>query len=157
MKPCVFVSVQSTLVLHRASDFNISDTATLTIINDDTATFSVADVTVSETAGAATVTVALDLPIEGGATLTLMSADFAPVDAAAGQRLQRNPPQRCFLPVTSTTAQSFSVGIIDDTLVENLVEGTEQFRIDITAVNPVEAIAASAFNLGDTATVSIYR
>ena len=60
-----------------------------------------------------------------------------------------------FFASNSTTAQSFSVGIIDDTLVENLVEGTEQFRIDITAVNPVEAIAASAFNLGDTATLSI--
>ena len=39
--------------------------------------------------------------------------------------------------------------------LKNLVEGTEQFRIDISAVNPVEAIAASAFNLGDTATVFI--
>ena len=59
------------------------------------------------------------------------------------------------MPVTAPQLKVSSVGIIDDTLVENLVEGTEQFRIDISAVNPVEAIAASAFNLGDTATVSI--
>ena len=59
------------------------------------------------------------------------------------------------MPVTAPQLKVSVVGIIDDTLVENLVEGTEQFRIDISAVNPVEAIAASAFNLGDTATVSI--
>ena len=80
---------------------------TLTIINDDSATFSVADVTVSETAGAATVTVALDLPIEGGATLTLMSADFAPVDAAAGSDYSATTAT-LFFASNSTTAQSFS-------------------------------------------------
>ena len=59
------------------------------------------------------------------------------------------------MPVTAPQLKVSVLALLTIPWLENLVEGTEQFRIDITAVNPVEAIAASAFNLGDTATVFI--
>ena len=49
-----------------ASDIDVTDTATLTILNDDTATVTIADVSGNEDDGAITVTVIVDNAVDGG-------------------------------------------------------------------------------------------
>ena len=58
-----------------SSNITITDTSTLTINNDDSATLSIADVSGDEDAGDITVTVTLDNPVDGGFTVDMNSAD----------------------------------------------------------------------------------
>ena len=50
-----------------------TDTATLTIIDDDSATLSIADVTVDESAGTATISVVVDAAVQGGFTVDVIA------------------------------------------------------------------------------------
>src|SRR5437763_9563281 len=58
-----------------ATAIDATDTATGTIANDDTATLTVADVTVDESAGTMTFTVTLDADVQGGLTVNFATAD----------------------------------------------------------------------------------
>lgn len=58
-----------------AFSVNITDTALITITNDDTAALTIADVSGAENGGAITVTVSLDNPVQGGFTVDVSSAD----------------------------------------------------------------------------------
>ncbi|MGA1722085.1 MAG: Calx-beta domain-containing protein, partial [bacterium] len=53
----------------------ISDNATVTITNDDTASLTIADVSVAESAGTATISVVLDNPVDGGFAVDVSSLD----------------------------------------------------------------------------------
>lgn len=117
----------------------------LQIEDDETATFTIDDVTVSEADGMATFTVSVDSPLDvdvmidvGYSDDTTVAADFdGTVDTVT------------FM-ANSTTSQTVMVPITDD----NLVELTESFTASL-AVNSSSVIGTRGVVVSDTATATI--
>jgi Ca2+-binding RTX toxin-like protein len=124
-----------------------NDDATITITDDDIATFTVGNVTVNEADGAATFSVSLSNPIDtaanidvsyGGGTATGSNTDY---DSA---------PDVAMFAANSTTAQVVTVAITNDVLVEL----TETFTVSL-AVNSGTALGTRSVNVTDQATGTI--
>ena len=122
---------------------NISDTAIGTIIDNDAAVVTVADVTVNESAGTATITVNLDNDLDQDLTVDVSfggdGSDFA------------NSTQNVTWTAGETGNKTFTIAITDDLLVEATVES---FRIDL-AVNASTPLNGRDVTTNDTGTLSI--
>ncbi|MEM6978805.1 MAG: Calx-beta domain-containing protein [Planctomycetota bacterium] len=123
------------------TSIDITDTATLTVLDDDTTTFTIADVTVDESDSTATVTVISSAAVAGGFTVDTFAIDdtaVSPDDFTAGT-----------FPLTfvgsANESQTFSIAIIDDAIVEDI----ETFLVQLQNASIADA------DLSDTATVSI--
>ena len=123
----------------------ITDTATLTINNDDTAALTIADVSGNENDGAITVTVTLDNAVQGGFTVDAATADGT-ATLADTDYTQVTGETLTFVG-TASESQTFTVTPTGDTKLE-----------------PGETVGLSLFNLlgtslavdiSDTATLTI--
>ncbi len=99
---------------------DLTDTGTGTITDNDTATFNFDDVTVNETAGTLTFTVSLSNPIDTVAKVNLTYGGGA---ATGGGADYDSTSDQLTFGSNSTTAQTVTVAINDD----NLVEAAETF------------------------------
>lgn len=123
----------------------LAETASLsdaTILNDDTATLTVSDVTVDEAAGTVSVTVTLDLEVDGGFSYDYTTADGT---AIAGSDY-------------TTTTGSFTTGaageqqtIVIPILADGIPEADETFSVSLSnvtpfgSVSPLSVVSVSAF------------
>ena len=114
-----------------SGDINITDTATLTITNEDTAALTITDVSGDEDGGNLTVTVTLDNAVAGGLTVDMSTADG-----------------------TATTADSDYTAITNETLTfAGTVGETQTFTFQPTADTKLEAdetVTISMSNLAPT-------
>ncbi|MFM9960443.1 MAG: beta-propeller fold lactonase family protein, partial [Planctomycetaceae bacterium] len=124
---------------------NLSDTGTGTITDNDTATFTIDDVTKNETDGTMTFTVSLSNPIDTTATVNV---SFADVTTSAGDFAHTT--QQVTFAANSTTAQLVTVAITND----NTVEVTETFTASLT-LDGTTPLTGRSSNLTDTATGTI--
>ena len=130
-------------------------TATATITDNDTAVFTIEDVTVDEGAGTLVFTVsvsnALDIPVT-------IDVTYADVTTAVGDFT--HTAGHATFAARSTTAQTVSVPITDDTLVE----ATETFTASLATATVLGGRSVNLANTGtgtitdnDAATVSIAK
>ena len=130
------------------TDINITDTATITIFDNDTATVTISDVSGNEDDGAITVTATLNNAVDGGFDVDVSTADG-----------------------TATTADNDYIGITNQALTFAGIAGeTETFTVTPNADADIEQnetltvsmsnlvptrVSASDINITDTATVTI--
>ncbi|GAA4356577.1 hypothetical protein GCM10023151_04630 [Kangiella marina] len=100
---------------------------TVTISDNDSASVTVADVSVDEAANSATFTITLNGAVEGG---TDVNYSFTDGSATGGTDYNSTAGSVTFTGADGET-QTFAVAITDDTLVE----GTETFTVNLDAVN----------------------
>ncbi|WP_197451697.1 Calx-beta domain-containing protein [Rosistilla oblonga] len=137
-----FIASLSTATAIGARDVTATDTATGTITDDDSATFTVENATIEE-GGTALFTVSLDNPID---TAVVVDIDFSGGTASGSD--YDNAAQTVTFAAGSTTGQTFSVA----TTEENLVELTETF---IASLSLATAIGSRDVTATDTATGTI--
>ncbi len=137
-----FIASLSTATTLGARDVTVTDTATGTITDDDSATFTVENVTIEE-GGNALFTVSLDNPID---TAVVVDVDFS--GGTANGSDYNNAAQSVTFAAGSTTGQTFSVATTED----NLVELTETF---IASLSTATAIGSRDVTATDTATGTI--
>ena len=111
------------LALPTLDPIDISDVAEITISSDDQAQLTVADVTLDEASGSATVTVTLDAATAVGFTVPVSTFDDT---AVAGQDYAATATTLSFSGLANEM-QTFEIAIIDDTDVEQL----EQFTVNL--------------------------
>ena len=123
----------------------VTDTATLTINNDDTAALTIADVSGNEDDGAITVTVSLDNAVQGGfsvdaatadGTATLADSDYAQVTA-----------ETLTFTGTASESQTFTV----TPTLDAVIEADEDFTVGLSNYSG----AVTGVNISDTGTVTI--
>ncbi|WP_442509307.1 Calx-beta domain-containing protein [Novipirellula sp. SH528] len=120
---------------------DVTDTGILFITDNDTATLTVNDVTVNEDAGTATVSVTVDNAVQSGFTV-----DYATVDGTAIQPDDYTSASGILAFIgTAGETQTFTVSIINDTLVEP----SEFFTIALSNASN------NSVNVTDTATITI--
>ena len=129
-----------------ASSATLTATGSRTIaVNDnDTATFTINDVTVAETGGSAQFTVSLDQPIDVDFTVAV---SFGGGSATAGADYDATTQQVTFA-AGSTTSQTVNVPIVND----GLHESTETFT---ASLSPVTALGGRIVVTSDTGTGTI--
>ncbi len=137
-----FIASLSTATSIGSRDVTATDTATGTITDDDSATFTVENVTIEE-GGNALFTVSLDNPID---TAVVVDIDFSGGTASAAD--YNNAAQTVTFAADSTTGQTFSVATTED----NLVELTETF---IASLSTATSIGSRDVTATDTATGTI--
>ena len=140
---------------------NLGSAATITIMDDDTATVTLAGVSVAESAGTVTVSAVLDNNVPGSFTVTALITD---VTATAGSdyTVVSGATVLNFTGAFDQNAvtgeeQSFTVTVTDDTLVE----GDETLIISLTGLmgitTPLDISPTTTFTItdNDTATVTL--
>ncbi|WP_077024935.1 beta strand repeat-containing protein [Fuerstiella marisgermanici] len=126
----------------RVADF--SDVGTGEIVDNDTATFTINDVTVHETDGTTTFTLSLDKALDMAADLDVVYTDNTAVGASGGIGADYdNDADRVTFPAGSTTDVQVTVAITDD----NVVTGERTFT---AALNLVTDVGARRVVLTDT-------
>src|SRR5262245_3710711 len=132
-------------------------TATVNLSDNDTATFTIEDVTVNEGAGTLTFQVSLSNPL---AVVAQVDVSFTDVSTSGSDFTHTT--QTVTFAAGSTTSQAVTVPISDD----QLSEGTETFTasLALNAATPLSGYAKSLTDTGtgtiqdnDTATVSIAK
>ena len=124
-----------------AADIDITDGAQITILNDDQATVTVADVSVNEDDGTATLTLTLDVNVDGGFdvdvstadnTATTADADYAAVNSAT-ETFAGNAGETQTLSVTIGADTQVEADELIDIVLSNVVASTvDAADIDIT-------------------------
>ncbi|WP_162200431.1 DUF7619 domain-containing protein [Kordia jejudonensis] len=119
---------------------NTYESGTITIIDDDTSTFFVNDVTIAEDDGSAIVTVGVSNPNPVETTIQINTVDNSAV----------HPNDYTSLSITTTlapfqTTTTFSIPITDD----NIGEATEDFSVNATVTS------GNTSNSSDSATITI--
>ncbi|QDV68641.1 Serine-aspartate repeat-containing protein D precursor [Rosistilla carotiformis] len=137
-----FTAALSTATDLGSRNVTASDSATGTIIDDDTASFTIESVTVNE-GDTATFTVSLDHPID---TDVIVDIDFTDGTATAAD--YASAPQIVTFAAGTTTAQTFTVA----TTEEDLVELTETFTAALSTSTELGSRNATA---SDSATGTI--
>ncbi len=131
-----------------SGDIDITDSATLTILNDDSATVTIADVSGNEDDGAITVTVIVDSAVDGGFDVDVSTADGTATTADSD-----------YIPVTSQTltfsgtageTETFTVTPIAD----SMVEPNETVIIGMSGLSTV-MVASGDIDITDGAIVTI--
>jgi hypothetical protein len=126
---------------------NTTDTGTGTITDNDTATFTINDVTVNEAAGTLTFTVSLSTPID---TMAKVNVSYGGGTAAGGGTDYDSASDPVTFAANSTTAQTVTVAITDD----NIVEATESFLASL-ALDATTPLTGYSTTLSDTGTGTI--
>jgi gliding motility-associated-like protein/uncharacterized repeat protein (TIGR01451 family) len=114
---------------------NITDGATVTIVNDDTATVTIADVTVSESVGTATFTVTLIGNVQDSFTVnyaTSSNTAIGDVDYTTSNGIVTFP-----VGSLSGAIQTFAVDITDDIFVEP----TETYTVTLSGITGLTTIS----------------
>jgi len=126
----------------------VPNSDTVTISDDDTATFTINDVSVNESAGTMDVTVstvsldkALDIPV-------VVDVSYADVTATGGGTDYDSAADTANFAAGSTVAQTVTVAITDD----NLVEATETFTASLSTAT---ALGTRSTDFSDTGTGTI--
>ena len=130
----------------RLLEFTSTNFSTATILNDDTATLTVSDVTVSESAGTATVTVTLDNAVQDR-----FSYELTTNDGTATQGTDYTTTTGTFTSGSPGEQQTITIPILSD----NEPEGIETFTVSIFNVTPFGSVSASAIDATDVGTVTI--
>ncbi|MEQ9069212.1 MAG: Calx-beta domain-containing protein, partial [Gimesia chilikensis] len=117
----------------------IENQATATIIDEDTAGLSIANVTVDENAGTATLTVTLDAEVEGGVSVDWSTADGT---AQAGTDYTAGAGTLTFTGTAGET-QTITITLTDDSVVE-LTESVLVSLSNLVALNGVTVVQAQA-------------
>ena len=135
-------------VVSKADAISITDTASVTISNDDAASLSIADVSGNEDDGAITVAVTLDAAVDGGLSVNVGTADGTATvadgdyTAVLAETLSFNG--------TSSEIQTFKVlPTKDSSLEEDETLTVSMSNVSTTIVNAADVTAT------DTATVTI--
>lgn len=137
--------------LSNATNVNfISDSQGIgTLTNDDQATITIADVSVNENSGTATITVVTDLAVDG-----LFQVDVSTTDGTAttadGDYTAVSSQTILFTGGAAAESETFTVTLGGDTKVE----ADETINISMSNINP-QAVAASDIIITDTATLTI--
>ncbi|MEL6559789.1 MAG: Calx-beta domain-containing protein [Bacteroidota bacterium] len=131
-----------------ASDIDITDGAMVTIVNDDQASVTIADVTVNEADGTATLTLTLDTEVEGGFNVDVSTADNT-ATLADNDYTAVSSNTESFTGTAGET-QTFDVAITDD----NKVESDELIDIAMSNLTATTVDPADIF-ITDEATVTI--
>ena len=134
---------------------DITDTATLTINNDDTAALTIADVSGNEDDGAITVTVTLDNAVQGGFTVDAATADGT-ATLADSDYSQVSGETLTFVG-TASESQSFTVTPTSDGTIEtdeSLTVGLTNYVGSVSGVDINDTATVTLLN-DDTATLSI--
>lgn len=118
--------------------------ADLTITDNDTATFSINDVSESEDAGTITFSVSVDQPVD---IETQLEVTFADGSATAGDDYEATSKTVTFA-AGSTTSQPVIVNLVNDVAVES----AETFIASLTVTT---AAGDRQFNVSDTGTATI--
>lgn len=124
---------------------DISDSATGTITDNDTATFSIQDVTTTEDSGEAVFAVSISSPVDIDVTV-----DFVPMAGSATFADFNLPTDSVTFSAGTTDTQTVSVVIVDD----NIVELTEQFSAAL-GINTAVVLGSRSVDVADTATATI--
>ncbi len=120
----------------------ITDTATVTISNDDSAAVTIADVSVSENAGSATLTLRLDKAVSGGFSVDVSTSNGS---ASAGSDYTALSSKRVTFSGSAGEAETVSIAINND----SVVEGSETLNVRMSNVSH------NGVQITDTATVTI--
>ncbi|WP_345251326.1 Calx-beta domain-containing protein, partial [Kangiella taiwanensis] len=126
-------------------------TDTVTIADNDNASVTIEDVTVTEAAGTATFTITLNGDVAGG---TDVNYSFTDGTATGGNTDYDSTAGTVTFAGTDGETQTFTVAITDDAIVE----GDETFTVNLDAVNPLVTdtdTAIGTINDNDAATVSV--
>ncbi len=132
------------LAVTSAANASASGTQAIQVSDNDTATFTIGDVSVNESAGNAVLTVSLDKPLNIDVTIDVA---FGGGTATPGLDYDATTQSVTFL-AGSTTPQSINVPIVDD----SLAEPAETF---VASMSTSTALSGQSLNLSDTATVTI--
>ena len=128
-----------------ASSIDVTDTATGTITDNDSATFTIDDVTVNEADMTMTFTVSLDTAID---TNVVVDVSYADVTATGGGADYDSAADQVTFLAGTTTAQTVTVAITED----NVVELTETFTASLSSAT---ALGTRNVTVSDTATGTI--
>ncbi|MFY0632048.1 MAG: gliding motility-associated C-terminal domain-containing protein, partial [Flavobacteriaceae bacterium] len=131
-----------------ASDIDITDDAEVTIINDDSASITISDVTVNEADGTATITATIDNQVDGGFSVDVSTADGTATTADSDYTAVSS--ETLTFTGTANEQQTFMVTIADD----NKVETNEMLTISMSNLVLTSA-DASDLTITDTATLTI--
>ncbi len=119
---------------------DLTDTATATILDDDTATFTINDVTVSESAGAMAFTLATSRPLDID---VIVDVTFTDATATGGADYASTVQHITFL--AGQTSQTVNVALNND----SVVEASETFTVALGTTTP---LGNRSVSLSDTAT-----
>ena len=120
---------------------DISDTASATITDNDTAAISIDDVTVTED-GMLTFAATLNSDVDGGLTVDAVFSD-----ATASAADYDGTTQTLAFAGTAGETQTFTVPLTDDSLVESAEDFTVALDNLLTAVVPVGSIDITDLSL----------
>lgn len=130
-----------------SADINITDTGTVTILNDDSTVITIEDVKVVEADGVANLTATLTNPVQGGFVLNASTVNGTAVFG---------PDYTGFTDTAVATftgtvgeTQSISISITDDMVGEEI----ENFSVTLSSV--AGTTTGASFDITDTATVTI--
>ena len=115
---------------------------TLTISNDDSAAVTIADVSVSENAGSATLTLRLDRAVSGGFSVDVSTSNGS---ASAGSDYTALSSKRVTFSGSAGEAETVSIAINND----SVVEGSETLNVRMSNASH------NGIQITDTATVTI--
>lgn len=120
--------------------------STATIVNDDTATLTVSDVTVNETSGSATVTVTLDNEVQGG-----FSYEFTTNDGSAIAGVDYTTTTGSFSSGSAGAQQSIDIPILADAVPEP----DKTFTVSLFNVTPFGSVDPLSIDATDVGVVTI--
>ena len=126
----------------------ITDTATVTITNDDTATVTFTDASVNENTGSITINVSVDNAVDGGFDVDVNTADNTATTADSDYSAVVNETQT--FAGTASEVESFTITLTGDTKVE----ADEVINLSFANLVPV-TVSSSAINISDTGTATI--
>lgn len=126
----------------------ITDTATVTITNDDTATVTFTDASVNENTGSLTINVSVDNAVDGGFDVDVSTADNTATTADSDYLAVVNETQT--FAGTASEVESFTITLTGDTKVE----ADEVINLSFANLVPV-TVSSSAINITDTGTATI--
>ncbi len=132
----------------RAVTIGGAATGTATILDDDTTTLTVADVTLAENGGSMLFTVTSSAAVQGDFTV---DAATAPLTAVPGVNYTTTAGTLSFTGTAAGQSQAFSVPILND----GVVTGDKTFQVNLS--NPVgpAGVPAAQFTVTDTAVGTI--
>ncbi|MBO6662228.1 Calx-beta domain-containing protein [Roseivirga sp.] len=142
-------TITVTLTSPTGTNMVIGDgTGTGTITNDDQATVTIADVTVDEEDGTATVSLVLDKAVDGGLTVDLSTADGTATTADSDYTALVSSP----VTFTGTVGESKNVNITIGS--DSKLEANETFTVAMSNLTPA-TVASGDIDVTDGATVTI--
>ncbi|MCX7552556.1 hypothetical protein OS175_01595 [Marinicella sp. S1101] len=131
-----------------SGSIDITDGATLTLNNDDSAAVTIANVAVNENSGTATITLTLDNAVDGGFDVDVSTADGTATTADADYTAVTSATET--FAGTAGETETLTVTLGADTKVEN----DETVSISMSGLSPV-TVSSGNIDITDGATLTI--